>query len=155
MNSSGIIKEMKIIKKIIILAFLSFFIFFGDVVLASESFYIDSEYDLFGREEIEARLIDTVESLYFYVDKDWWDGLSSDKKDEVKDSLRNLGKEFKDIIYPVLTSEYGSEWKPGIDKDNKITILIHPMRGAATGYFNNGNEYSELSCPRINSFDYF
>jgi len=131
-----------IFRKIGFLLFLTVLLFISSSVLAIEDFYVDPSYDLFGREEVETRLIDTTSHLYFYFDKSWWDDLSSDKKDEVEDSLESLGKEFDDNIYPTLTSEYGSEWKPGIDNDRKITVLIHPMRGAATGYFNNGNEYS-------------
>ncbi len=114
----------------------------GFIFAEEESFYVDPSYDIEKRKKLEAVLVDRTDLVYFYIDKEWWEELSSNEKKKIKDNLKNLGKEFSDNIYPVLTSEYGSEWKPGIDNDDRITVLIHPMRGAATGYFNNGNEYS-------------
>ena len=46
------------------------------------------------------------------------------KKNEIFGDLDNLSAEFNSKIYPILTSVYGSEWKPGVDGDNKITILF-------------------------------
>ena len=43
----------------------------------------------------------------------------------------NSIEEFESKIYPVLTGNLGSEWNPGIDKDSRITILIHPMNEEA------------------------
>ncbi len=129
-------------KKTILLGFILFSLFIGGKVLASEGFHVDPDYDLFKRKEIEAVKIDSSDKLYFYIDNSWWEDLFSEEKEKIKDSLEKLGKEFDDNIYPILTSDYGSEWNPGIDNDNRITVLIHPMKGGVTGYFNSGDQYS-------------
>jgi hypothetical protein len=113
-------------------------------------FFIDSSYDLSGRDEISATLRITTLKLYFYIDDDWWKDLDYQEKQETESSLRALDNEFYYKIYPQLTSTFGFEWKPGIDNDEKITVLIHPMRKQAGGYFNSGDEYSKLENPESN-----
>ncbi|HDL75004.1 MAG TPA: hypothetical protein ENH06_01290, partial [bacterium] len=105
------------------------------------SFYVQKDYDLSQREEIQAKLVKVTSELYFYIDSEWW---NSSSQNQVYSSLSVLDEEFKNTIYPVLTSTFGQEWKPGIDNDEKITILIHPMIAEAGGYFNSGNEYPNL-----------
>ena len=104
-------------------------------------FFIDPDFDLSERQEIPAYLQRISYEAYFYVGLEWWDGMNQQEKNEIKQALQNLDREFHNKIYPVLTSAYGSEWKPGIDKDNRITILIHPMIKGAGGYFRSGDEY--------------
>ena len=113
-------------------------------------FFIDSTYDLDNRQELDATLLRITSRLYFYLDNDWWDSLSQQDKNKAKLSIQELGKEFEDNIYQSLISVFGSEWKPGIDDDDKITILIHPMISQAGGYFNHGDEYSTARNPRSN-----
>jgi len=114
------------------------------------NFFVDSSYDLYGRKEISATLQKITNQLYFYVDATWWDKLDYSKKIEIDEKLYNLGGEFERKIYPILTSTFGSEWKPGIDKDERITVLIHPMKKEAGGYFNSGNQYYRLQNPNSN-----
>ena len=104
-------------------------------------FFVDPSYDLQKREKITAVLQRISDNLYFYLDASWWDNLDIDKRKEVNIAIDDLSREFENKIYPVLTSNFGSEWKPGIDGDTKITILIHPMIEMASGYFNTGDEY--------------
>jgi hypothetical protein len=113
-------------------------------------FFVDPSYDLKGRPEITALLSHLTPNAYFYIDDDWWKSLDYQKKEEVEQALSSLSSEFYYKIYPTLTSTFSSEWKPGIDKDNRITILIHPMKGEAGGYFNNGDEYPRLQNPKSN-----
>ncbi len=113
-------------------------------------FFVDSAYDLEGRQEIDATLLRITPRLYFYLDDGWWDSLSEQDKFKAKLSIQELGKEFEDNIYLSLISVFGSEWKPGIDDDDKITVLIHPMISQAGGYFNNGDEYPTARNPRSN-----
>jgi len=122
----------------------------ADTLGQTVKFNIDSSYDLSGRSEISATLRISTLKLYFYIDNDWWKLLDGQKKQDVENSLRALDSEFYNKIYPVLTSTFGSEWKPGIDKDEKITILIHPMKKEAGGYFNSGDEYSRFENPESN-----
>ena len=116
----------------------------GQTIGQEVVFNIDSSYDLYGRQEVEAQLIRTAPNLYFYVEKSWWENLSSQKENDIRIALFELGEEFKNKIYPVLTTNFGSEPKPGIDKDERITVLIHPMRSDAGGYFNSGDVYSRF-----------
>jgi len=106
------------------------------------SFFVNSSYDLQKRTELTATLIRITPSLYFYLDDSWWNSLSVDYQQEVRLALQGLGEEFGERIYPILTSAFGGEWNPGIDRDYHITVLFHPMPDGAGGYFNDGDEYS-------------
>ena len=113
-------------------------------------FYVDSQYDLFGREEISAVLEKITNQLYFYVEESWWGKLDEAEQREIGDKLYNLGNEFEREIYPTLTSTFGFEPKPGIDKDEKITVLVHRMIKEAGGYFDSANCYSKFQIPTSN-----
>lgn len=114
------------------------------------NFSIEPSYDLNKREQISATLQKVGSNLYFYIDDNWWNSLDYQKKEEVKQALSSLDYEFYYKIYPILTSSFGSEWKPGIDKDEKITVLLHPMIEDAGGYFKSGDEYYRLQAPKSN-----
>lgn len=103
------------------------------------SFYIEPDYDFSGRKLLDAVLIKISDKAYFYADETWW---KFSEQNKVLQSLDSLGEEFSNKIYPVLTSNFGSEWNPGIDNDSKITILLHPMIKEAGGYFAEKDEYS-------------
>ncbi|MFC1630182.1 peptidoglycan-binding domain-containing protein [Patescibacteria group bacterium] len=115
-----------------------------------DSFYINSKYDLQEREDILATLQRIGESAYFYIDDEWWSELDETERTTVKESLRVLDQEFHYKIYPTLTSVFGLERRPGIDKDVKITILIHPMNDKASGYFDSKDEYPKLQVTNSN-----
>jgi len=136
---------------IISLLFLATPCFVSAVALGQKAdFFVNSDYDSFQREEISATLRALGGNAYYYVDDKYWDVLDAQKKQEVEQSLRILDSEFHNRIYSSLTTIFGSEWKPGIDNDLRITILIHPMRGEAGGYFNSGDEYPKLQVPNSN-----
>ena len=122
----------------------------ADYLTQQVNFFIDKDYDLSKRNQLVATLQKVTEKLYFYIDDELWNSLNNQKRDEVIQNLTSLSLEFEKNIYPNLTSNFGSEWKPGIDKDEKITILIHPMIEGAGGYFNNGDEYPKLQVPTSN-----
>ena len=139
-------------KKIFFLLFLALFILIGSSALADSvserrNFYIDPSYDLNARQELEAVLVKVSNKLYFYIDKEWWDTAPSSK---VYEYLTELEQEFEDNIYPNITSVFGSERKPGIDKDLKITVLIHPMKEGAGGYFRSNDGYPKVQVPDSN-----
>lgn len=113
----------------------------ADSVSETRFFYTDASYDLNARSKIEAILVKITPRAYFYVDKTWWSNVSQDK---VYQYLSILEQEFENNIYPVLTSTFGSEIKPGIDKDLRITVLMHPMVNGAGGYFRSNDEYSKV-----------
>jgi len=131
--------------------FLTLPVFVSAISLGEKAdFFVDLTYDLSQREEISATLQAIGPNLYFYIDDDWWGPLDYQKKQEVERALSSLGSEFYYKIYPTLTSTFRYEWSPGIDKDNRITVLIHPMKEGAGGYFNNGDEYPRLQNPKSN-----
>jgi len=145
--------------KVKILLFVFVFAIFGfgsasEVGAASEgevrNFYIDSSYDLYGRSEISAELIRTTNSLYFYIEKKWWGSSSPLEQNNIRIALFDLGEEFKNKIYPVLTANFGQEWRPGIDNDERIAVLFHPMGGSRGGYFRISDGYFRLQAPSSN-----
>ncbi len=118
----------------------------GDTV----NFNVDKSFDINGRTQISATLIQTSPKLYFYVDKLWWDQQTQVKKNSILTSLDSLSNEFNNNIYPNLTSLFGSEWSPGIDNDQKITVLFEAMNNAEGGYFREADEYEKLQAPISN-----
>lgn len=132
-----------------------FFLGFGGFVYAAQTgavlnFNADKSFDISGREDLNAVLVKETSKLYFYADKIWWDSLNTLRQQEVSNSLSALDLEFENTIYPKLTSAYGSEWKPGIDGDEKITILIQQMQGGSAGYFREADEYLKVETPNSN-----
>jgi len=139
-------------KKIVFTASLILFLVVGfgvnaDTVGEKRVFNIDPSYDLSEREELTAVLVKVTPELYFYADEQWW---NFSPQNEIYQALSDLGQEFEDNIYPTLTSTFGPEWNPGIDKDSRITILIHSMKEEAGGYFRSNDEYSKLQVSNSN-----
>lgn len=142
------------IKTIILAA--SFFLFVLPLAAAADYggqktvFNIDSSYDNSGRSQLAATLLRITPSLYFYLDDGWFNLLDKDKQTEVKIAIQDLGDEFESKIYPTLTKTFGTEWRPGIDKDTHITILLHPIKKEAGGYTNTADEYPKAQVPDSN-----
>lgn len=107
----------------------------------TETFFVDVAYDAHSRGQVEALLMRESDHAYFYLERTYWQGLSSEEDIEVRNAIKSLAQEFDDHIYPSLTSFWGLEWKPGIDGDEKITILISQLAGNVGGYFNPRDEY--------------
>lgn len=126
------------------------FVFEAKARAETQLFDINSYYDLYGRKEIEATLIRTTGNLYFYIEKAWWENRSSQEQNDLKITLFDLSEEFKNKIYPVLTSALGKEAELGVDGDPKITVLIHPMIKEAGGYFSSGDIYEKNLYPKSN-----
>jgi len=119
---------------------------FGDGI----NFNVDEGFDATDRNQITATLIKTTPKLYFYIEKNWWDLQAQTKQSEILANLEILSAEFENKIYPTLTSIFGSEWKPGIDGDEKITILFQFIKEGAGGYFREADEYLKLQIPNSN-----
>ncbi len=141
-------------KKIIFVTGIFLFLSAGNVYAASMgdivNFNIDKSFDASARTKIAAVLVKTANNLYFYIEKTWWDLQPQAKQNEVLADLDNLSSEFNNKIYPTLTSVFGSEWKPGVDSDNKITVLFEAMNSAESGYFREADEYIKLQLPDSN-----
>jgi len=114
------------------------------------SFFVDANYDFNGRSQIKAALKEISSYAYFYIEDGWYKNLTEGQKREVRQNLSLLAQEFDRKIYPKLTSVYGAEWRPGIDSDNRITVLFQKMRKRAAGYFNSGDEYERVQNPASN-----
>jgi len=140
----------KLILFLSLLLFGGVFAFGANAQAETQSFFVDSSYDASGRREIDATLVRSDSRLYFYVEKSWWDNRSTREQNDLRIALFELGQEFQNNIYPILTSTFGTEPKPGIDKDERITILIHPMVSEAGGYFRLGDVYEGAISPTSN-----
>jgi len=98
------------------------------------SFFIEPANDLTNRNQLNATLLSITPRLYFYVDIQWWTGLSYSDRDIVNRNLYYLSHRFEDEDYSVLTKTFGFEAKPGIDNDEHITVLIHSTAENISGY---------------------
>jgi hypothetical protein len=155
---ANIYKMIKNYKKFnfLVAIFLAIFLFgFSQSALADskgdfETFNIDQSFDINNRNDVISVLKVVSSKAYFYVDQRWFDKLNQNDQDIALDNLEGLGKEFDNRIYPVLTSNYGTEWKAGIDNDERITVFFHEMKEGFGGYFNDGDEYPKIQNPLSN-----
>ncbi len=140
--------------KFLIIAIALFIPFSFNIVNAQSSSYvtfnINESFDLNDRLQVQSVLVKTEPNIYFYIEKSWWDLQSFQSQSDVLSNLNNLSSEFNSSIYPKLTSVFGSEWKPGVDGDNKIVVLLHLMKSEVGGYFNSADEYLKLQVPSSN-----
>lgn len=110
------------------------------------------------------------------VETFWTKNIVEDKFEQTKASLKAIGKHcyvfveegksipaetfekvrksFDEKIYPTNTSNFGFEWTPGIDGDEKITLLMFDIKdgfngtgGFVGGYFFAGDEYLNSQIP--------
>jgi len=119
---------------------------FGD----DQIFNVDKNFDASARAQITATLVKTTNNLYFYIEKSWWDLQPQAKQAETLAYLDNLSTEFDGRIYPILTATFGTEWRPGVDGDNRITVLFEAMNSNEGGYFRTTDEYIRLQLPDSN-----
>jgi peptidoglycan hydrolase-like protein with peptidoglycan-binding domain len=142
-------------KKFILIAGIFLFLFLSTNVRAANvgdivNFNVDKSFDASGRTQIPATLIKISQKLYFYVEKPWWDSQSPVKQGEISSNLDALSNEFDNNIYPKLTSTFGLEWNPGIDKNNRITVLFQSINATEGGYFREADEYEKIQLPSSN-----
>jgi len=107
-----------------------------------ESFFVDPTYDYNNRTSISATLIRISTNTYFYMEDAYWDSLSLNEKNANLDYINRIMDNFENYTYPSLRYIFGSEWKPGIDGDNRLTILFTKLKTNAGGYFNSKDEVS-------------
>jgi len=69
-------------------------------------------------------------------------------------AIKNIVNTFDEKIYPTDTKIFGSEWKPGIDGDNRIFLLLLDIKdgfngsgGYVGGYFFAGDEFLQSQIP--------
>ncbi len=146
--------NQKKIKNTIFITSLFFILFYSVSIKTANAvdinFNIDKNFDAGARSKIPATLVKTTPNLYFYIEESWWNSQVLARQNEILTYLDVLSSEFDSKIYPTLTSVFGSEWKPGVDGDSKITILFHSMKDGAAGYFRSADEYIKLQEPSSN-----
>lgn len=118
----------------------------GDIV----NFNVDKNFDASGRTQVPSTLVKISPKLYFYIEKNWWDSQTTEQQNSIFLKLDNLSEEFDSNIYPNLTSIFGLEWNPGIDKDSKISVLFESMNSTEGGYFREADEYEKIQIPNSN-----
>lgn len=140
-------------KNFITALFGAFFLFFsaaGSAYAANELFYVDQSFDTSGRERIGATQLYEGIHARFFVEDEFVVPLNSVGRKQLTDALQDLSDTFDTKIYPRLTRTFGMEWKPGIDGDYKITVLLTPMRNGAGGYFRTEDEQLAGKYPQSN-----
>ena len=85
--------------------------------------------------EVVATCIAKSEHLYVYVDNSVRD-LFTDAE------AAAVAREFDNRIYPDVRKWMGTEWKPGLDRDNRITLLMHDV-----GMNKSGKDYGGYFSP--------
>lgn len=136
------------------------FIIFSFSAFAAElgetiDFFVDSNYDWKGRDEISATLREISDRTYFYIEDEYWSDLSGAQQSLYLDYLDQAAREFDRTTYPSVRYIFGSEWKPGIDDDERITILLTRLKSSAGGYFNSKDEFLVSQQPTSNEREMF
>jgi len=124
---------------------------FADDLGKTYRFFLDSTYDFQARTEVLATLKKISNNAYFYIEDEYWLKLTYEQKSDYLEQVDKLAKEFDNTIYPSLTYVFGQEWKPGIDNDEKIIILLTQLKTSAGGYFNEKDERSQSAEPTSNA----
>jgi hypothetical protein len=112
------------------------------LVISIFSSAVNAEELNLGGEIKEVTLLGTSEKAYFYIDKYIYEDMNKYEylKEEVSNTIEKLMDDFDNEIYPKVTSLYGTEWKNGIDNDERITIVFSYQNGS-WGYFQPGDQY--------------
>jgi len=98
--------------------------------------------------EVTATLRVVGENVYIYVENG---------QEVAEETLEKICKQIDEVIYPLNTSSFGFERKPGIDHDPRITLLLtdvqdgwEPGKGYVGGFYFPLNEYSKRVFPQSN-----
>jgi hypothetical protein len=129
----------------------SYAVFAAFEVGNSREFFVDSSFDYNTRTKIVATLKNISANAYFYVEDPFWQELSLAQQSSFLDGLNDIAAQFDEKTYPSLKYVFGSEWNPGIDNDERITILFTQLKKTAGGYFNERDEISSLQEPTSNN----
>src|SRR3989344_5861494 len=137
------------------LIFISFFILAGtaygaDNLSQSQNFFVNKEFDKYGRTELSATLRQISGGIYFYVEDGYWNKLDFSSQNSIRTNMLELGYEFANNIYPTETAFWGFEARPGIDGDFTITVLLEELIKGSGGYFDSSNGYSNRQTSSTN-----
>lgn len=150
-----IIKMFRFSVKILIISFLVLtavpFVVDGYKLDSVERIFVESSYDKEERRTLDAKLQTITNNVNFLVDNNWWNELKEEERNNYEKVFHNLGQEFEKHIYPKTKDIFGTMPVHSVTKDNKrLTVLFHPMRGGAGGYFRTGDQYSIYRYSRSN-----
>ncbi|MEK7600458.1 MAG: hypothetical protein AAB463_00665 [Patescibacteria group bacterium] len=114
----------------------------ADILGQREAFFVNAGFDVTHRQGLDATLHRVSERAYWYLEDAAWNELSSVDRTRVSEALLALATEFDTRIYPITTATWGSEARPGVDGDPRVTILLHRLNQGAGGYFDTIHSYS-------------
>lgn len=123
-------------------------------VVKAESFFVSEDFDLSGRGNIEADMEVSGEKAVFFVERDFKDILSDSEKLRINQLVMNLSSEFDNHIYPKTREIFGNERSPGIDGDEKITVLFHSMKAGVGGYVRDADAYNDAQSSNLREMVY-
>src|SRR3989344_2084563 len=132
-----------------------FSVVLADSVGQEKVFFVDSAFDAQGRTTLSASLEKITDQLYFYIEDSWWSSLSLSVQNQTLSSLGQLADQFEKQTYPALTRVYGTENNPGVDGDSRITILVHRMKDARSGYIRTADGYTHFEAAQTNEREMF
>lgn len=112
-----------------------------DILGQKQLFWVNSNYDKFGRTQMTATLIYVSSRAYFYVDDRYWKNLNQVQQNDLTVKIYDLAGAFDNVIYPKETEFWGSEPNPGIDGDVRVTIVLEQIVSGNGGYFETVNGY--------------
>jgi hypothetical protein len=114
------------------------------------SFFVEQGFTPNNKSQVSATLIKSPDRLYFYVESDWWNSKTEKEKETINAVMESLGTEFNTNIYSKLTTTFGTEATPGVDKDRRITVLFYQAKDNVKGYVRNIDEYEKTVNPLSN-----
>ncbi len=146
-----------------------------EVKTLTDNVKLESRYDFEMRTRGRA-VTPRAERQVGQVEKFWTKNIKANTNEQISATLKAIGNhcyvylqngktvsdaainKIKDMfdkkIYPVDTNAFGSEWKPGIDNDEKITLLLFDIQdgfngtgGFVAGYFFAGDEFLQSQIP--------
>ena len=149
-------KEMTRKNKIGVLLFFSFLFLFLPVVAGAFSvgsvrtFNVQVSHDNFSRNRVSAVLHRVTNDLFYYIEEEWWRGLSDEERGRLDQRMYNASGEFERNIRPQINSIFGSVPDHPVDKSERVTVLFHRMPPGVGGYFNTGDQFEVFRSPNSN-----
>jgi immune inhibitor A len=109
----------------------------GERIVPSGPYQIgDRQYFITDDGEPEAELMAITDHTYFWVER----GLDLDQK-----ALIAAANRFEEEYYPIVSEQFGHEWRPGVDDDPHFSVLhLESFSGnEELGFFDSSDEYPQ------------
>jgi hypothetical protein len=99
-----------------------------------------SNLDTIDNFRVTAEMVYATDHVYFWIER----GISYDLND-----VKALVDDFEFNMYPVIREFFGGEWRPGIDGDDHLYILVaNGLGSTVAGYYSSSDEYA----PAVNEY---